>query len=86
MLYNHAKTWHVRPSALLALDDSYVAYCLDEAVAYLGRTIDGELHGVEGDTQADRNRNAQLVLDSYFGEPENKPRPGMFADPALLFK
>ncbi len=83
-MYNHAKLWAVRPSELLDLDDPYAAYCLDEAVAYLGNTVQSELNGVEASSRADGDRQTQLILDSYFKPKTDKPRSGMFADPALL--
>lgn len=35
MLCRTAKAWNTRPSSLLGMDDPYLAYCLDEAGAYL---------------------------------------------------
>ena len=46
-------TWNCRPSSLLALEDEYAAYCLDEGVAYFGNQIEGELNKVEGKTVAE---------------------------------
>lgn len=35
MLCKTARMWRARPSALLAADDPYIAYCIDEAGAWL---------------------------------------------------
>lgn len=57
---------------------------MDEVVAYLGNQIQAELNAVDASTPEASQREAQLILDSYFRPREEKPRPGMFADPALL--
>lgn len=84
-MYNHGKLWGVRPSELLDLDDPYEAYCLDEAAAYLGNTIQADLNGVDASTPQAAEQETQKILDSYFRPKEEKPRTGMYADPALLF-
>lgn len=47
--YNLAKTWKTRPSELLFIEDQYQAFCLDEAVAFLGNGIMNMLDEVTGD-------------------------------------
>lgn len=82
-----AKTWGVRPSELLAIDDEYVAYCLDQAVGYFGRTLDAELEkaGSDAKNEDEAEYKRKRVLDAFLGE-DKKPQRGMFADPAALFK
>lgn len=82
-----AKTWGVRPSSLVAVDDDYVAYCLDQAVGYFGRTLEAELEKAGSDAKNDEEAEwkRQRVLSSFLGE-DKKPQRGMFADPAALFK
>ncbi|MCI9274194.1 MAG: hypothetical protein HFE39_09640 [Clostridiales bacterium] len=42
-LINLAKRYGVRPSEMLKLDDSYIAYCFDEAAAYIdARVMNGD--------------------------------------------
>lgn len=81
-----AKTWSCRPSDLLGIEDDYVAYCLDQAVGYVGRTIEAELEkagsGAKNEEEAEWKR--KLVLDRYLGE-EDKPQRGLYADPAAMF-
>jgi len=86
LLFVDAKTWGVRPSDLLAIEDEYVAYCLDQAVGYFGRTLDAELE--KAGSSAKNNDEAEWkrtqILDAFLGD-EKKPRSGLFADPAAMF-
>lgn len=38
-LFNVAQTWGVRPSELGGVEDSYAAYCFDQAIAALGNGV-----------------------------------------------
>lgn len=69
-LYNHAKTWGVRPSELLDLHDPYVAYCLDEAVATFGNGVVQELDSVEGKTSRDISRKRKAILGKLLQLPD----------------
>jgi hypothetical protein len=40
MLVLTARQWRTRPSELLDIDDPYVAYCVDEACAYIAEQTD----------------------------------------------
>jgi hypothetical protein len=82
-----AKTWNCRPSNLLAIEDDYVAYCLDQAVGYFGRHLEAELEKAGSDAKNDEEAQwkRQRVLDKYLGE-EDKHQRGRFADPAAAFK
>lgn len=82
-----AKTWNCRPSDLLNIQDDYVAYCLDQAVGYFGRTLENELEkaGSDAKNNADAEWKRRAVLDRYLGD-NDKPQRGQFADPAAMFK
>ena len=47
-LYNRAKLFSCRPSQLLDIQNSYHAYCWDEAVAFWGDYINHELDSIDG--------------------------------------
>lgn len=82
-----SRTWRCRPSELLGLEPgSYEAYCLDQAIGYLGTMVESELDRAghrpskgEKKTEAARKR----IIAKYMGETEQKKQ---FADPALLFQ
>lgn len=65
---------------------SYEAYCLDQAVWYLGTTISNELEkvGVKKDRKqiAAEEARKRLLKKILKGEAETK---GQFADPAAFF-
>ena len=77
-----------QPSQLLGLTSgSYEAYCLDQAVWYLGISITQELDKVghkrqKGEAQNEAGR--KRVLTKYLG---NSPEAssGTYADPSALF-
>lgn len=81
-----AKTWGVRPSELLAIDDEYVAYCLDQAVGYFGRTLEAELEkaGSDAKNEQEAEWKRKRILSDFLGE-DKKPQRGQFADPAAFF-
>lgn len=72
MLYNHAKKWSTRPSNLLDIDNSYVAFCLDQAVAYFGDTVSAALEQVEGKTAKDIEGKRYSLLLKYLGAPDEQ--------------
>lgn len=81
-----AKTWNCRPSDLLAIEDDYVAYCLDQAVGYFGRHLEAELGKVEAKDHADAEWQQRRILERYLNDEEDKPIRGAYADPAAMFK
>lgn len=86
LLYNDAQSWRVRPSQLLDIDDSYVAYCLDQAINYWGKTIENDLDKVEGKNDKDTENKRKAVLNGYlYPSPSGEASKGRFADPALMF-
>jgi hypothetical protein len=78
-----ARTWHCRPSDLLRIEYDYVAYCVDQAVAYFGRHLDAELNSVDAKDEADARWKRQAILDRYLSDGK-KPAKGRFADPAAM--
>jgi hypothetical protein len=84
-LYVDAKTWNCRPSNLLAIEDDYVAYCLDQAVGYLGRSIEAELGRVEAKSESEAEAKRQRVLERFLYDEKTKPTRGAYADPAAMF-
>lgn len=70
-LYQHAKTWVVRPSELLSISNDYVAYCLDEAVFTFGTWVESELDSIEGEKAQDVNRKRRDRLYSILQMPDH---------------
>lgn len=87
MLWVKAKNLSQRPSQLLNIEDSYVAYCLDEAVTFFGLSLENKLEEA-GHKQSKEERKAKAardqVLDRIFGT--NKKKTKGYADPALMFQ
>lgn len=47
-LYVEAQLWRVRPSELMGIEDTYHAYCFDQAVGEFGSFVKHELEAIEG--------------------------------------
>lgn len=77
-LYIQAKTWSTRPSHILGIMDSYVAYCIDEAVALFGNTIADELSEIEDKNPKKAAQKQERYLHQRLGIPLK------FRDPAKL--
>jgi len=60
-----AKIWGIRPSELLGIGDSYSAYCLDEAGAYVSRLLE------EGKPVPTAVKKARSFSDIYAGYNAN---------------
>jgi hypothetical protein len=43
-----AQLWKVRPSELMGIKDSYIAYCFDQAVGEFGAYVKHEIQKIEG--------------------------------------
>lgn len=67
----------------MALDDTYEAYCFDQAVGFIGRAIEAELEKVEAKSESEAEHKRKLVFERFFGE-EDKPSRGLYADPAAM--
>ena len=68
---------------------SFEAFCFDEAIWYLGTTIDGELEQAGHKPSKDEAKfkaARDKVLAKFFGATTQiKRTPGRFADPAVMF-
>jgi hypothetical protein len=88
VLWRKSQALGLQPSEALGLTrGSYEAYCLDEAVWYLGTTIEAELNEAENGKPSKGQRKAEdarkRVLEKHFGKtPEAKRK---FADPMAFF-
>jgi hypothetical protein len=67
----------------MGVEDEYLAYCLDQAVGYVGRAIEAELEKIEAKTESESEHKRKLVFDRFFGE-DDKPGQGLYADPAMM--
>lgn len=75
-MYLEAKTWQTTPSELFNIDDRYVAYCLDEAVAMIGNWISHELDKITGKNQRQIEARRELALKRLLGKsPRFKSPP-----------
>jgi hypothetical protein len=90
-----SKEWKERPSNLLGLsDDSYISYCVDEAVFMFGRHVENAMHEAEEATKnakqkgAARQRALTTILNSAPDKGEGAPSPDtkQFRDPASMFR
>ena len=71
------------------VEGSYEAYCFDEAVWFLGVTINNELDSA-GQKESKESRKTKmardLVIQKYFGTKKSSGGSGSgFADPSALF-
>jgi hypothetical protein len=72
----------------MGVEDDYVAYCLDEAVGYLGTTIENELEqaGQKPSKDAQKIKIArERVVKKHFGDIRGA-KPKKYADPAAFFE
>ena len=67
-MYQNAQLWSCRPSNLAGIDDPYLAFCFDEAVATWGGYIKSELEKIEGkkekDVQKRRHRRFLQLIEA----------------------
>lgn len=69
-LYNMAITWRVRPSEMLNIENTYHAWCLDEAVYQFGGTIHSRLDRITGKDDRVVNGKRQSLLLKLLGAPD----------------
>lgn len=85
-----AQRYHSRPSQLLAIDDPYAAYCLDEAVTTFCQGVEAKLEEVptpKGKRGGERRQaNQQRVLNKLLGVTPEETKPKQFKDPMELLK
>lgn len=70
-LFQDAKTWSTRPSVLLAIENDYEAYCLDEAISTWGSYVTSELDKVEGKDSKEVNKKRRNRLLSLLQAPDS---------------
>jgi hypothetical protein len=87
MLWQKAKAVSERPSVLLGLEsDSYIAYCVDEAVIYFGLALEGMLEDAGAGRPGKEERRAKMARDRLMNSVFGKKETGSgYADPALMF-
>lgn len=85
-----ATRYNCRPSDLLELDDSYKAYCLDQAVLVFVAGVEKKIEdeptpkGKRGDER--RKANQQTLLNRLLRIPEEEKKAASFKDPGSMFK
>lgn len=80
-MYVQAKTWGVRPSDLLGIEDRYEAFCLDSAVAEFGAHVEEELDKVKGKNEKARRGAREAKLRTLLSD---KSETKKFADPVTM--
>lgn len=66
-IYLTAKAWTVRPSALLDISETLLAFQVDEAVSFFGSNLEAELNLVEGKTTEEIIMRREMVLNKELG-------------------
>lgn len=66
-LFQDSKLWGVRPSSLLDIQNSYEAYCFDEAISSFGTRITNEIEKIDGKNEKDVARKRQRKLTQLLG-------------------
>jgi hypothetical protein len=90
LLWQKCKALGQRPSVLLDVEESYPAYCLDEAVTYFGIILENMLQEA-GQKPGKEERRAQMAREAVMNKVFAKTKPGEqkktsgFADPAAMF-
>lgn len=78
-----AQRLRVRPSALLGIDDEYVAYCLDEAVVEFGGAVQAAVDDVKEHKNPKVTAAKKLeTLHKYLGLNEGPSKVKKFAAPS----
>lgn len=93
-LYNKAKTYSKLPSQILRLEDEWTAYQFDNAVNYLGITVENALLerqnvGTEKEPKYEPKYTLEQLLDDKFRLPrpvKEKPTSGIDQLKALVGK
>ena len=61
-LYQTAKQWSKRPSEMVDISNSYVAYCFDKAIGAWGTYVTTEIEKIEGKDSKSVERKRQNKL------------------------
>jgi hypothetical protein len=78
VVYSQAKTWRVRPSELVSIEDPYTAYCFDEAIFTVGVTLEAELDEItdkkpeRAQQKRDQHLRTRLGLKPVFQPPPSR--------------
>lgn len=86
-----ARTFHVRPSELLGVRDSFLAFCIDRAVWTFGTAVDTDMDAAQNDRRLGDNPKREVLIKARetvflqymnINGDETSPSPtGRFADP-----
>lgn len=70
------------------MDDEYIAYCLNQAVFFFGRTVENEMEKAAESAKNEKAANAarDQVLQKIINRPGPTATVSGFADPAKMFK
>ncbi len=74
-IYQLSQSLGTRPSELLAIEDAYVAYCLDEAVMVFGTFVTNKLEAVEGKPKEQEKKRKALLGELLKLPDEQRFRP-----------
>lgn len=74
-LYQVSKAYSVRPSTHLGVEDPWLAYCLNQAVFYFGRSLENELEKQDGKTAKEIERKRERVLAKWLDKPQRFRAP-----------
>lgn len=78
--WSSLKTYHLKPSEVLEVEDSIAAYCLDKCVLWFGITVENLLSERE-ETGDGKERHSEAkyeleeLLDKDFRVPREPPKP-----------
>jgi hypothetical protein len=77
-----AQLWRVRPSEMMGIEDSYTAFCFDQAVGEFGSYVKHEVQSIEGKNAKAVEGKRKLRLKALLDEdPKAK-----FAQPTATMK
>ena len=70
-MFQTAKQFNTRPSELLGVADPWTAYCLDNAVAHFGTSLEAELESITGKTDGEITKKRKRTMEKWLGiEPK----------------
>jgi hypothetical protein len=77
-LWGLSRSYKCRPSELLGIENSWDAYCFDNAIQLFGGTIQNKIDSVSEKTDAATSRKRESILRRYIPELAKARK---FADP-----
>ena len=90
-MWQMSSRYHVRPSALVDIEDAYTAWCLDEAVFAYGMGVEAAMKQAESAAPTAETRNGaryaklRQLLTYDRNAPVTVVPAARYADPANLF-